>query len=138
MNASSNFAAVTFFTVFKVCRHRVNSVLVSLFYQFNQCTALWICTFCFDQIWFQIQEEHSAHTHLEGRSNKFSGNLKISLQLHCDPKVSVHFILRNLYMSTKFPEKMQIEVRIASSEPRNINSTVFDVKNYHEHNFSFI
>ena len=27
MNASSNFAAVTFFTVFKMCRHRVNAVL---------------------------------------------------------------------------------------------------------------
>ena len=27
MNASSNFAAVTFFTVFKMCRHRVNAVI---------------------------------------------------------------------------------------------------------------
>ena len=28
VNASSNFAPVTFFTVFKMCRHRVNAVLV--------------------------------------------------------------------------------------------------------------
>ena len=27
VNASSNFATVTFFTVFKMCRHRVNAVL---------------------------------------------------------------------------------------------------------------
>ena len=27
MNASSNFATVAFFTVFKQCRHRVNTVL---------------------------------------------------------------------------------------------------------------
>ena len=31
-----------------------------------------------------------------------------------------------------------LEVRIASSKPRNISSTMFDVEKYHEHDFSFI
>ena len=53
-----------------------------------------------------------------GQSKKFSGNPKISLQLHCNPKISAHFILRNLYLNIKYPETMQIEVRIACSEPR--------------------
>ena len=33
VNASSDVATVTFFTVFKMCRHRVNAVLVLLFRQ---------------------------------------------------------------------------------------------------------
>ena len=53
------------------------------------------------------------------QSKKFSGNPKISLQLQCTPKISAHFILRNLYMNIKHPETMQIEVRIASSNPIN-------------------
>ena len=47
-------------------------------------------------------------------------------------KLSAHFILRNLYMNTKYPETMQIKVRIASSEHINISSTTFDVKKYHD------
>ena len=73
-----------------------------------------------------------------GKPRKFSNNPKISLQVHCHPKLSAHFILRNLYMNRKYLETLQIEVRIASSEPRNISSTIFDVRKYQEHNFSFI
>ena len=81
---------------------------------------------------------HSAHTHTGGSVQEISGNSKISFQLHCNPKVSAHFILGNLHMNMKYPETMQIEVWIASSKPRNISSTMFDVKKYHEHDFSFI
>ena len=56
-----------------------------------------------------------------GQSKKFSRNPKISLQLHCNPKISAHFLHINLYMNVKYPKTMQIEVRIASSEPRNIS-----------------
>ena len=52
----------------------------------------------------------------------------MSLQLHCNPKISAHFIIRNLYMNIEYPETMQIEIKIMSSEPRNISSTNFDVK----------
>ena len=72
------------------------------------------------------------------QSKKFSGNSKISLQLHFNQKISAHFILRNLYMNIKYPETMQVKVRIASSEPRNISYTMFGVKKYHEDGFSFI
>ena len=34
VNSSSNFAAVTFFTVFKMCQHRVNAVLVDVWKKF--------------------------------------------------------------------------------------------------------
>ena len=63
---------------------------------------------------------HSAHTHTGGQSKKFSGNPKISLQLQCNPKISAHFIYinGNLYKNIKYPQTMQIEVRIASIEPR--------------------
>ena len=77
----------------------------------------------------QSQGGHSAHTHTGGQSKKFSGNPKVSLQLHCNPKISAHFILGNLYMNIKYPETMQIEMRIASGEPRNISLTIFDAKN---------
>ena len=30
-----------------------------------------------------------------GQSKKFSGNPKISFQLHCNPKISPHLMLRN-------------------------------------------
>ena len=63
------------------------------------------------------------------QSKKFSGNPKILLQLLWDPKLLAHFKFRNLYLNIKHPGTMQMEVRIASSEPRNINSTIFDVKN---------
>ena len=46
--------------------------------------------------------------------------------------------LRNLHMNIKCPETIQIEVRIASSEPRNISYSIFGVKIYHKHSFSFI
>ena len=84
------------------------------------------------------QGGHSAHTHMGGQSKKFSGSLKVSLQLHCNPKISAHFILKNVYKNIKYPETMQIEVRIASSEHRNISSTIFDVKKYHELDFNCI
>ena len=73
-----------------------------------------------------------------GQSKKFSGNPKISVQLHFNPKISAHFILRNMYMNKKKPETMQVKVRIASNEPRNISYTMFGVKKYHEDSFSFI
>ena len=79
-------------------------------------------------LFFKIQSQggHSPYTH----TKKFSGNAKVSLQLHnCNPKVSAHFILRNLYISIKYPKTMQLEVRIASSEPRSISYTMFGVKN---------
>ena len=66
----------------------------------------------------------------EGQSKKLSGNPKILLQLHRNPKISAHNI--------KYPETMQIEVRIASSKHRNISSTILDVKTYNELNFNFI
>ena len=66
--------------------------------------------------------------HTGGQSKKFSGNPKISFPLHCNPKISAHFILRNLYMNIKHPQTMQTEVRIAASEPRNINATAGMVK----------
>ena len=84
------------------------------------------------------QGGHSAHTHTGGQSKKFSGNPKISPQLHFNPKISAQFVLRNLYMNMKYPETMQVKVRIASSEPRNISDTMFGVKKYHEDSFSFI
>ena len=65
----------------------------------------------------ETQEGNTQHIRLRGggQSKKFSGNPKVSLQLHCNPKISAHFILRNLYMNMKYPETMQIEVRIAST-----------------------
>ena len=33
---------------------------------------------------------------------------------------------------------MQIEKSITSNEPRNISSTMFGIKKYHEHSFSFL
>ena len=75
------------------------------------------------------QGGHSAHTHTGGQSKTFSGNPKISLQLQFNPKISAHFILRKPYMNIKYPETMQVKVRIAFSEPRNISYTIFDVKN---------
>ena len=71
------------------------------------------------------------------QSKKFSGNPKISLQLQCNPKISAHFTYINLYMNIKYAQTMQIEVRIASIEPRNINITMFGIKKYHQHSFSF-
>ena len=64
-----------------------------------------------------------------GQSKKFSGNPKISLHLHCHPKISARFTLGNLCMNIEYPEIMQIEVRIAASEHRNISSTIFGPKN---------
>ena len=87
---------------------------------------------------FFSQGGHSAHTHRGGQSKKFSGNPKISLQIYCNPKISAHFIHINLYMNIKYPQTMQIEVRIASIEPRNIIITMFGIKKYHEHSFSFL
>ena len=43
-----------------------------------------------------------------GQSKKFSGNPKISLQHHCNPKISANFILRNLYMNIKLQTKVKI------------------------------
>ena len=72
-----------------------------------------------------------------GQSQKFSGNPKISLQLQCNPKISAHVIYINLYMNIEYPQTMQIEVRIASIEHRNIDITMFGIKKYHQHSFSF-
>ena len=36
---------------------------------------------------------------------KFSSNPKISPQVHCDPKISAHFILRNPYMNINIPKQ---------------------------------
>ena len=80
----------------------------------------------------------STYAYGGGQSKKFSGNPKISLQLQCNPNISAHFIYINLYMNIEYPQTMQIEVRIASIEPRNINITMFGIKKYHEHSFSFL
>ena len=56
---------------------------------------------------------------------------KILVQVHCSPKISAHFIFSNLCMNMKCSEIMQTEVRIASSEPRNIGLTISDTKKYH-------
>ena len=80
---------------------------------------------------------HSAHTHTGGSVQEIFRQPKISLQLHCNPKISAHFTLRKLCMNIKYPETMQIEVRIASKH-RNIISTIFDLKKYHELNFNSI
>ena len=50
--------------------------------------------------------------HIHIQSKKFSGYPKISLQLHCNPKMSAHFILRSRYMNLKYLETMQLQVRI--------------------------
>ena len=73
-----------------------------------------------------------------GQSKKFSGDPKMSLQLPCNQKISAHFIYINLYMNIKYPQTMQIEVRNASIEPRNINMMMFGIEKYHEHSFSFL
>ena len=64
-----------------------------------------------------------------GQFKKFLDDSDTSLHPYCNPKISAHFILRNLYMNIKYPETMRIDVRIASSEPRNISSTIFGDKN---------
>ena len=64
-----------------------------------------------------------------GQSKEFLGYSKISLQLHCNPKISAHFILKNLYINIKHHETKQKEVKIASSEPRNISSQYLMSKN---------
>ena len=98
-----------------------------------------LCRLMVHLSWFSwVPRGRSAYAHTKGQSKKFSGNPKISLQLHFNPKISANFILRNLYMNIKYPETMQVKVRIASSEPRNISYTMFGVKKYHEDSFSFI
>ena len=85
------------------------------------------------------REGGTQHVRIRGdQFKKFSGNPEISLQLHSNPKISAHFILRNLYMNIKCTKTMQIKVMIAPSEPRNISQTMFGVKKYHEDSFSFI
>ena len=64
---------------------------------------------------------------------KFSGNPKISAQLHCNQKYQLilwYFIFRNLRMNMIDQEKLQTNVRITSIETRNISSTIFDDKNF--------
>ena len=56
-----------------------------------------------------------------GESKKFTGNPKTSLQLQCNSKISAHLILESLYMNIKYPEIMEMEVRIALSESRSIS-----------------
>ena len=41
-------------------------------------------------------------------------------------------------MNMKCPETMQIEKSITSNEPRNISSTMFGIKKYHEYILSFL
>ena len=83
------------------------------------------------------QRALSTYAYAHTQSKKFSRNPKISLQIHYNPKnISSFFIPRNLCKNKKYPETMQIEVRIASIEPRNISITMFGVKKYHEHGFS--
>ena len=54
------------------------------------------------------------------------------------PKNITSFYTLNLCINIKYPKTMQTEGRIAPSEPRNIRSTIFDVKKYPEHKISFI
>ena len=73
-------------------------------------------------IWTFAPRGDTKHISIRGgQSKRLSGNPKISLQHHCNPKISANFILRNLYMNIKYPETMQTKVKIVSSEPRNIS-----------------
>ena len=62
-----------------------------------------------------------------GHSRNFQAARKYLFSFIATQKA--HFILRKLYMDIKYSETVQTEVRIASSEPRNICSTIFDVTN---------
>ena len=76
---------------------------------------------CFDGCHYTPRGALSTYAYGGGQSKKFSGNPKISLQYHCNPKISANFTLRNLYMNIKYPETMQTKVKIVSGEPRNIS-----------------
>ena len=52
------------------------------------------------------------------QSKKFLGNRKISPQLHCNPRISAHFVFRSLCMKMIDYETLQVKVRTASKEPK--------------------
>ena len=64
-----------------------------------------------------------------GQSKKFSGNPKISLQLHFNPKISAHSIITNLYMNIKYPETMQVKARLPLANPEISVTRCFVSKN---------
>ena len=68
------------------------------------------------------QGRHSEHTHTGGVSPRnFHATQKYHFSFTATQKISAHFIHINLYVNMKYPETMQIEVRIASSEPIEIS-----------------
>ena len=71
---------------------------------------------------------HSAHTH--GSVQEIFRQPKNITSASMQPKnISLFYIYIyiNLYMNIKYPQTMQIEVRISSIEPRNINIKMFGV-----------
>ena len=82
---------------------------------------------------------HSALTHTGGSIQEIFMQPKKITSASLQPKnISSFYIYINLYMNIKYPQTMQIEVRIASIEPRNINITMFGINKYHEHSFRFL
>ena len=62
--------------------------------------------------WSALPDRYVKRIRGGGQSKKFSGNPKVSLQHHCNAKISANFILKNLYMNIKYPETMQTKVKI--------------------------
>ena len=74
---------------------------------------------------------NSAHTYTGGgQSKKFAGNQRCHFSF-MQPKMWAHFM-------AFYTLGMQINIRIAYKERRNISLTTFDTKKYQEHNFSII
>ena len=83
-----------------------------------------------------IQENSSKgdtyHIHMRGVSPR---NFQATQKYQCRFFVTQKY---QLHMNIKCPEKMEMEMTIASSESRNIRLTIFDAKKYHGHNCSSI
>ena len=78
---------------------------------------------------FYAQGGHSAHTDMGGVGPR---NFQATQKYHFS------FPATQKYQLILYLETIQIEVRIAYSEPRNIILTMFGIKKYHEHCFSFL
>ena len=74
--------------------------------------------------------------HTGGQSGKFYGNSIVSVLLSLQPISISEFYSKMSVNKHKYPETMQIEARIASTEPRNVSLLRFMPKIYHGHNFS--
>ena len=71
--------------------------------------------------WVLCPGGHSAHTRTGGQSEKFPRNQKISVRLHCNPKISANFKTLTLVNKHARPEKMPTQATTASTERRNIS-----------------